>query len=383
MTLFKKSVTNLLLVIAGSVFALVIVELGVRSLDLYRFPTDRFVEPHPELGWAHIPNKEGYWAIGKDRVHIKINSKGLRDREYAYEKQEGVFRVLVLGDSFTEGFQVPLGDTFSKRLEYELNKRRSGFEVINAGFAGVGTDYELLFFKREGYKYHPDLVLVAFFQNDVYDNYKSRAVINRAGSGVAYEKRGFIEDFRKFLAARSCAYNYFGYVIPAQMPWVARVLMNLGFLSFQPIDEAQQLGQQGYIVLAKEYGPEWREAWSVTQIMISELKEEAERHGSNAALVSIPFREQVIDSEETSAFPDLATRRLAWDMEKPDKILEGLLADIGLPFFPLLHPFRKAEEESDLYYVNDGHWNVQGHHLAAVLIYDWLVRESLVPVEAE
>ena len=69
-------------------------------------------------------------------------------------------------------------DTFCKVLEYELNKTQRHFEVIYAGFAGVRTDYELLLFRREGHKYHPDLVMVAFSPNDVYDSYRSKNVLD-------------------------------------------------------------------------------------------------------------------------------------------------------------------------------------------------------------
>ena len=148
MKMVKQIFASFLLVISSLLFALLVIEFAVRSLDLYSFPSDDFIEPHQELGWAHIANKEGYWTVGKERIHVKINSKGLRDREYSYKKQKGVLRILILGDSFTEAFQVPLEHTFCKVLESELNKTQRKFEVINGGFAGVGTDYELLFFRR-------------------------------------------------------------------------------------------------------------------------------------------------------------------------------------------------------------------------------------------
>jgi hypothetical protein len=184
----------------GIVLALVMLELGVRVLGLYEFPTDDFIQPHAELGWSHTPVKEGHWTVGEDRIRVKINSKGLRDKEYAYRKEEGTFRILVLGDSFTEALQVPVDDTFCNVLERELNRRQRHFEVINGGFAGVGTDYELLFLKREGYKYYPDLVILAFFGNDIYDNYRSKSILDNEKGPLEFERKGLIVNLKHFLA---------------------------------------------------------------------------------------------------------------------------------------------------------------------------------------
>lgn len=361
--------------------ALITLELGVRVLGLYEFATDDFIQPHAELGWSHTPGKEGGWIVGEDRIHVKINSKGLRDKEYPYRKEEGTFRILVLGDSFTEGFQVALEDTFCKVLEYELNRDGGKFEVINAGFAGVGTDYELLFLRREGYKYSPDLVMIGFFGNDIYDNYRSKTILASSNAPLEYERKGLVTRLKKFLAQSSCAYNYFGYTLPKHVPFLAKVLMNLGLVSFQPMDASDGVDQLHYLVFAKEYGLEWEKAWDVTEILISEVKKEAEKRGSHLAVISIPFREQVYENLWQSRLSKPGMRRREWDLNKPDRLLETFLDDSGIPFLQLLPHFKKAADKSELYHTEDGHWNVGGHHLAGQVIYDWLLKEELVPVE--
>lgn len=365
----------------GVLLALVMLELGVRMLGLYEFPTDDFIQPHAELGWSHTPGKEGYWTVGEDRIHVKINSKGLRDKEYPYRKEEGTFRILVLGDSFTEGFQVPLEDTFCKVMECELNKDGGKFEVINAGFAGMGTDYELLFLKREGYKYGPDLVMIGFFGNDIYDNYRSNSILETRNAPLEYEKKSLIIHVKKFLAQNSCAYNYFGYTLPKYVPFLAKVLMKLGLISFQPIDAADAVDQLHYLVFSKEYGPEWNKAWEVTQLLISEVRKEAEDCGSRLAVVSIPFREQVYESIWQSRLSGPEMRKREWDLNKPDRLLGRFLAEAEIPFLKLLPYFKKASDKVKLYHSEDGHWNTAGHHLAGRIISNWLVEQRLVPVE--
>ena len=119
------------------------------------------------LGWRNIPNWSGVTG-GKELV---INSKGLRDREYEYEKPVGVKRILVLGDSYTWGYGVRNDEIYTEFLERRLAAEGKEWQVINSGVSGYGTDQEYLWFKSEGIKYQPDLVVVAFFVlNDPQNN---------------------------------------------------------------------------------------------------------------------------------------------------------------------------------------------------------------------
>ena len=119
-------------------------------------------------GWSDKPNWGGwYWRCNgrrfEWRAYTTINSHGLRDLERAYEKPPGTRRVLLLGDSVTEATQVPLGNTFATLLESDLRARGEPVEVINAGVAGFGTDNELAFFRAEGVRHEPDIVVLVFY----------------------------------------------------------------------------------------------------------------------------------------------------------------------------------------------------------------------------
>lgn len=137
------------------------VEEPTHEVTGYRYLFDE------ELGWRNIPN----WVASTAGKKLSINSKGLRDREYPYAKPPGVKRILVLGDSYTWGYGVEDDAIFTEVLERRLAKDGANWEVLNSGVSGWGTDQEYLWFKREGVKYQPDLVIVAFFiLNDPYNN---------------------------------------------------------------------------------------------------------------------------------------------------------------------------------------------------------------------
>jgi hypothetical protein len=98
-----------------------------------------------------------------------FNSLGLRDDESVLRPSAGCRRILAVGDSFTFGQGVAIGQTYPKRMEALLNRRTSGqrYQVINAGRTGASTVTELAFLKEHGLRLGPDLVLIQFYLNDV------------------------------------------------------------------------------------------------------------------------------------------------------------------------------------------------------------------------
>lgn len=111
----------------------------------------------------HIPNASAR-IMGAD---VHINSHGLRDREYSYNKPAGVTRILLIGDSLTFGFGVKEEDTFARIIEQKLNEGGTRkYEVINAGVGNYNTEQELAFYTTEGVKYHSDIVILGWYIND-------------------------------------------------------------------------------------------------------------------------------------------------------------------------------------------------------------------------
>ncbi|MBL6764691.1 MAG: hypothetical protein ISQ14_07030 [Verrucomicrobiae bacterium] len=114
------------------------------------------------LGWRNIPS----WKSSTHGRTLTINSKGLRDREYRFERTPGVPRMLVLGDSFTWGYGVSDEEIFTEVMEQAFTDAGTPWEVVNSGVSGWGTDQEYLFLRREGFRYRPDLLILAFYVNN-------------------------------------------------------------------------------------------------------------------------------------------------------------------------------------------------------------------------
>lgn len=110
---------------------------------------------------------DGHWRFA-------TNAQGFRsDRDSPFDKTPGRLRVLALGDSHTEGFEVRQEFTYSAVIERWLNSHGTPTEVINTGVSGFGTAEALAFLENEGIKYHPDVVVYGLYANDFVDNVRS------------------------------------------------------------------------------------------------------------------------------------------------------------------------------------------------------------------
>jgi len=116
-----------------------------------------------------------FWHTSRDGSwKFVTNAQGFRDTEdYAYDKPEGLLRVISLGDSHTQGFEVRQDRTFSEIIERVLKDRGIEAQVLNTGISGFSTAEQLAFLENEGIHYKPDVVVLGFFANDFSDNIKA------------------------------------------------------------------------------------------------------------------------------------------------------------------------------------------------------------------
>src|SRR5262249_42346881 len=135
-----------------------------------------FVEYDSVRGWRNTPGAKGRYITEEYNNELEYNSHGIRGPERPYEKPAGTFRIVLLGDSYIEGYMVPLQERVSEVLERLLNAESTGthYEVIALGTAGYSSDQELLWLEQEGLRYHPDVVVNMFYANDVWYNAQSK-----------------------------------------------------------------------------------------------------------------------------------------------------------------------------------------------------------------
>ena len=168
----RKIVSNLLATLIGVAIAVLCMEVAVRAflddgkqfdLEMWKYALEvKGVSSDPLIGHYHRPNRQAF-LMG---VQFDTNSKGLRDREFSYEKPPGRLRIMMLGDLFTVGWGAKFDETFPKRIERMYADRGIQAEAINTGVGNYNTIQEVEYYLREGYKYNPDIVVLNFTFND-------------------------------------------------------------------------------------------------------------------------------------------------------------------------------------------------------------------------
>jgi len=170
---WRRLVVRIALATVSTILVLLLCEVGIRIfIPQCMFP--RYVTNGGFGIRVNVPNAR-YWHTSPEvRVQFRINAMGIRsDADFPFEKPPGVIRIVGLGDSFTQGYEVDLEETYLYRLERILRGRGHPVEVINLGVSGYGTAEELIMLKEFGLRFDPDVVILAYFQNDLEDNIRS------------------------------------------------------------------------------------------------------------------------------------------------------------------------------------------------------------------
>lgn len=365
---------------ASVLVALAGFEVFLRLSD-YSAPV--WYQPDPHLGWTLRPGVRGLFSA-EGRAHVSVNSAGFRDREHALDKPEGTYRIAVLGDSYSEAMQVPMHSAYWAQLPARLAacsfQRAREIEVLNFGVAGFGTAQQLLVLESVALRYRPDLVLLQFTNgNDVRNNSfaleaeKQRPFFTldaagrlRVDSSFAYseahQRRSSLSStlLRK-LADRSRVVQLLRAV--AQAPLLSRA---------HAAADGAEAGLET-AVLAAPRSALWEDAWRITEALIARMRELAARNGAGMLLVTVPYAVQV--HPERAVRESLQAKLGVPDLFYPDRRLAAFAGRQGIAVLTLapemlklaeakrvaLHGFENAQP-------GFGHWNEQGHAVAAALI---------------
>lgn len=146
------------------------------------------------------------WGLG---YFVYTNSLGFRDREVReVPLDSGRERILLIGDSFTEGVRIDFEETFAGLLAEALGAR--GIDVLNAGVSSYSpTIYERkVRYLIDDVRLHFSRLVVLLDISDIEDEAKDYA--RDADGNVRHQRRGgsqVVENFKGWLRGYSILYG--------------------------------------------------------------------------------------------------------------------------------------------------------------------------------
>ncbi|MEA2062273.1 MAG: hypothetical protein U9P14_01125 [Gemmatimonadota bacterium] len=296
-------------------------------------------------------------------VYFKSNSLGFKDREHDFLKGKGVYRVLLLGDSFVQAQEVPIECQTSSIMEKLAKQDSLNMEVISLGMSSYGQSHQLITYEKLGRKFDPDLVISFFCPNDIHDNLRLEKQLGKPvyllqecklicnfpekGPEEALDLKELVP--RKFLN-RTETYFFLRYVV---------VLVYQRFFASEKQKKAAQLAVGGKIDS------------SATESQIPASFEELELFG---ALVK-EMKNSLVDRDSVIFVNTIVSSLLT---SEPSDGYFHLLDHVektygagGIETINFNEIFKETYEKTGILpsWENDGHWNKTGHQWVGELLY--------------
>lgn len=389
---FGASVVSVGLALVGLELALRAVTFGSLRAPSYGYHL-QLLSRHPTRGWTLEADAEALLRTLDFTVDFRTNSAGFRDVEHELEKPPGVFRVVVLGDSFMEAGQVALESSFVRLLEARLGARRA--EVINLGVSGYGTAQELLMLREEGLRYDPDLVLLALFpDNDLRNNHPE--LERRLGFLPSRPFARLVEGGEIEMFERESRTEYMNLAVQQRRlankqkarTWWKRTLLHDRWERAVRATRATDRSRLGFDpniwlgIYATRYDPSlgpgdataeelegfWGESLEALGPLLAAVREAGARNGARLLVFTVPARAQV-----DTRYAELLQSRYPTLALDPPAVNARIVAEVaahGVEILDLLPAFQAAHARGEVLHhvIDDSHWSEAGHRLAAELV---------------
>lgn len=358
----NRILIRLAILAVASVIALLAAEAFIRLLPL--LPVNAMgtvMRPDPILDHSLRPGARGRMMSMEYNVTYAINSLGMRDDDLDDADRSG--RLLLLGDSFMEGYGVERGLILADRVE------QPGRIVMNAGVKSYSPLLEYLYLRHRGLVLKPDTV-VLFFDlsdpaNDAY--YTRRLITDDSGLPLAIRPRragalpltGPTAQFLENYSALFC------YLRHAALKYLPAGREDVGYagaaLDLEPLFPGRDA------IPDSDYYHRWEPSLRYLRLVRDLLAD----RGVAFRLVIYPYGHQVsadawAEGRRAHNFPPGVSSR------RPEEFLLRFASAEGIPTLSLWDTFRNHPDPGSLYFRHDGHWTAAGHAVAAEAVSRWL-----------
>ncbi len=359
----RKLFAKLLLILVGFLIGGIIAEVALRAAG-YSYP--EFYALDQLRGYALRPWAEG-WYRKEGEVYVRINGEGLHDQEHSLSKSPDTVRIAVVGDSYPEGFSVSLEETF--------------WWVMGIVMLAVTTNNDITDNIRALKK--TDEIPYFIYQNNqlkLDDSFKNSRTFRWRQSGISRCGR-WLRDHSRVVQAIIQGHHGFKTLLASwrarrsekAQPQLDPTGQNREILREKPdlLSRSEELGTDNLIYL-EPANAVWNDAWSVTEDLILEFRNEVKSRGAGFVVVTLSNGPQVLPSPEVRE--GFKRRFGITDLFYPDDRIKLLCARAGIPVIILVPELQEFAQHNNIFLhgfgedLGNGHWNATGHRVAGELI---------------
>lgn len=323
---------------------------------------------HHEL----VPNSACRSKYPEWDVEFRVNNLGFRDENMTIKKPAGVYRMLLVGDSFTEGESVEESKTAAALVEKEMiSETVKKIEIVNMGVMSYSPAVYYRVIKDKGLPLNPDLVIVNVDMSDFQNDYAYAKDMDEDGNfrNILFQQQmgqphvalpAVGSEIKFWLRSNSVLYL----VLADRTKQLVRKIKKLP----EPtVFLANDLNSDPHYITRSEENASNPDAWkeiSASLIMIRDLM----KQNKIPLVVTIyPYGHQAGESEwgEGRIKNGFETGRIY------PSIASDLLVEFGnkngIKVVNFVPEFKKAvsAETGFLYYPQDGHFTEKGHRVMA------------------
>jgi lysophospholipase L1-like esterase len=333
--------------IVSTLVSLLICELALRVLT----PLPLIVPINEQFRGVSAPSPSTRSRIalpGQYDTTATINAEHFRmSRPAPRAVASGSTRVVMLGDSFTFGVGADDADSYPAVAERLLNARTAGrVDVVNAGVVGTGTGEQVLWYERWVSDFHPAIVVLNVFANDVDDDATRRLLVRQTDGAL-----------KEAVPARDAG----GVRTGIRRSWPYRTLIAHSQLAALVRMTASRLdGSAGGPVATRD---EFQTGLALQALEVARLNTGAAAGGAELVVVSIPAKETLDPGRAT-------TDETRWKSEAIARSVAAACAAGHIPFIDLTAALREAgrSSPSPLYFAGDSHLTPAGYRVIAAAV---------------
>jgi lysophospholipase L1-like esterase len=299
------------------------------------------------------------------RVRYSINEFGYRDkRGRSFDNNQGRQRVLLLGDSFTEGYGVELDQRYSQILD----NKWPDIELWNTARMGSSPLFYVYQLRQLLPKLKPDLVLVQLFDNDLNENnlryakYDERGRLGPLPDKLKPSDSYFdnLPELALHTAWKRLRRKMKGKALPRLFVKPGAAVSKQSLVFKAAPDQAQVFN----FYEAKEL-PQWRDRFQKQERLLRQLINEFRQQSPQSQLLFLYVPHIIAFSKSNNPH---------------SRLIEKLCLELKVPFIDSTDIFKgRAQKPEYYYYSKDLHWNARGHSLIAKELEPIIKKQLKIP----